>query len=306
MRVRVLGSAAGGGFPQWNCACRLCRGVREGTVRARLRTQESTAVSADGERWVLLNASPEIRSQIEAFRSLHPKAPRHTPIGAIVLTNGDLDHVLGLLSLRESQRLALYAAPCVRRGFLEGNSLARTLARFPGQVTWHDIAEAEEITLRDPAGEPLGLTLRAAPAPGRPPPHLKGHVADDPLESIGVLITETATSRRLAYIPGTAAITPPLRALMEGADAVFLDGTCWADDELIAQGLGTATSVSMGHVPVGGPGGSLAALAGLVAGRRVLIHLNNTNPLLDEDSAERRAAAAAGWDVAHDGMEMTL
>jgi pyrroloquinoline quinone biosynthesis protein B len=306
MQVRVLGSAAGGGFPQWNCACRNCRGVREGTLRATPRTQESIIASADGVRWVLLNASPEIRSQIEATPALHPRAPRHTPIAAIVLTNGDLDHVLGLLSLRESQPLAIYAAPCVRHGFTAGNSLYRTLERFPSQVTWRDIAAERDTVLHDAAGAPLGLVLRAAPAPGRPPPHLKGHVADDPLESIGVSLTEAATGRRLAYVPGTAAITPPLRALMDGADAAFLDGTCWSDDELIAQGLGTATATSMGHVPVGGPGGSLAALAGLVAGRRVLIHLNNTNPLLDEDSAERREAAAAGWEVAHDGMELTL
>ena len=306
MHVRVLGSAAGGGFPQWNCACRLCRGVREGTVKATPRTQESIAVSSDGERWVLLNASPEIRSQIESFPALHPKSKRHTPIGAIVLTNGDLDHVLGLLSLRESQPLVVHAAPAVRRGFTEDNSLARTLARFPGQVSWHDIAEGAEIALADAEGAPLGLSLAAAPAPGRPPPHLKGHVEDDPLESIGIALTETGTGRRLAYVPGTAAITPGLRALMDGADAVFLDGTCWSDDELIAQGLGTATATSMGHVPVGGPAGSLAALEGLKAGRRVLIHLNNTNPLLDEESAERREAERAGWAVAHDGMEIVL
>lgn len=275
-------------------------------MKATPRTQESTAVSADGERWVVLNTSPEIRGQIEAFPALHPKAPRHTPIGAIVLTNGDLDHVLGLLSLRESQPLVVYAAPCVRRGFTEGNSLARTLSRFPGQVTWHDIADGTDIPLADAEGAPLGLTLRAAPAPGRPPPHLKGHVEDDPLESIGIALTETETGRRLAYVPGTAAITPALRGLMDGADAVFLDGTCWSDDELIAQKLGTATSTSMGHVPVGGAGGSLAALEGLRAGRRVLIHLNNTNPLLDEESAERREAERAGWAVAHDGMEIVL
>lgn len=304
MRVRVLGSAAGGGFPQWNCGCRLCRGVREGTVRAKPRTQESVAVTSDGERWVLLNASPEIRAQIEAFPALHPKAERHTPIGAIVLTNGDLDHVLGLLSLREGQRLAVYAAACVRSGFTEGNRLARTLARFPGQVTWRDIAEGAEIALADPSGAPLGLALRAAPAPGRPPPHLKGDVPEDPLQSIGLRLTEGATGRSLAYVPGTAAITPALVSLMQGADLVFLDGTCWSDDELVAQGLGAATATSMGHLPVGGPSGSLAALAGLAAGRRVLIHLNNTNPLLDEESPERRAAEAAGWEIAEDGMEI--
>jgi pyrroloquinoline quinone biosynthesis protein B len=306
MRLRVLGSAAGGGFPQWNCGCRLCRGVRDGTVRARPRTQESLAVSADGERWVLLNASPEIRGQIEGFGALHPKAERHTPIGAIVLTNGDLDHVLGLFSLREGQRLAVYATEAVRRGFVEGNSLARTLARFPGQVSWRDIAEGAACALADPDGAPLGLTLHAAPAPGRPPPHLKGHVPEDPLESIGLRLVEAETGRSLAYVPGTAAITPALRALMEGADAVFLDGTCWSDDELIAQGLGSATATSMGHLPVGGPSGSLAALAGLAAGRRVLTHLNNTNPLLDEASQERRAAEAAGWEIAEDGLEIVL
>jgi pyrroloquinoline quinone biosynthesis protein B len=173
-------------------------------------------------------------------------------------------------------------------------------------VTWRDITAESEIVLADHAGTPLGLALSAAPAPGRPPPHLKGAIADDPLESIGIALTEAGTGRRLAYVPGTAMITAPLKALMDGADAVFLDGTCWSDDELIAQGLGKVTSRSMGHVPLSGTGGSLSALSRVVAGRRILIHLNNSNPLLDEDGAERREAAAAGWEVAHDGMELTL
>ena len=305
MRVRVPGSAAGGGFPQWNCGCRLCHGVRTGNVRARPRSQECTAVSADGDRWVLLNASPEIRAQIEAFPALHPRGSRHTPIAAIVLTSGDLDHVLGLLSLREGQRLAVYATEAVRRGFVEGNRLARTLERFPGQVLWRAIDDGPATELADPDGLPLGLTLTAAPAPGRPPPHLKGNVPDDPLENIGLALAD-AQGRRLAYVPGTAEITPKLEALMAGAEAVFLDGTCWSDDELIAQGLSQATARSMGHLPVGGPDGSLATLAGLAARRRILIHLNNTNPLLDEDSAERRAAEAAGWEIAEDGLEIVL
>lgn len=305
MFVRVLGSAAGGGFPQWNCGCRLCAGVRSGTIAAKPRLQESLAVSADGNRWVLLNASPDIRAQIEAFPPLHPKARRQTPIAAIVLTNGDLDHVLGLLSLREGQRLAVYATEPVRRGFLEGNSLARTLARFPHQIAWRRIGVGEEIPLADPEGVPIGLVLRAVPAPGRPPPHLQGEVSEDPLDTVGLSMSDQR-GRRLCYIPGTNAITPALRALAEGADALFLDGTFWSDDELIAGGLGSATARSMGHLPVGGPDGSLAALAGLAVGRRVLIHLNNTNPLLDEESPERRAAEAAGWEVAEDGMEMAL
>lgn len=305
MRVRVLGSAAGGGFPQWNCACRLCEGVRRGTLRAKPRTQESTAVSADGERWILLNASPEIRAQIEATPCLHPRAKRHSPIAAVVLTNGDLDHVLGLLSLREGQPLAVYATEPVRRGFVEGNTFARTLARFENQVVWRTIANGEEIPLADRDGRPLGLTLRACPAPGRPPPHLKGLGAEDPLETIAVALS-CKGRRRLCYVPGAAAITPDLRVFLDDADAIFFDGTFWSDDELIAGGLGTATARSMGHLPVGGPDGSLAALTGLAVGRRLLIHLNNTNPLLDEDSAERHEAETAGWQIAEDGMEITL
>lgn len=305
MFVRVLGSAAGGGFPQWNCGCRLCAGVRLGTIAAKPRLQESLALSADGRRWALLNASPDIRAQIEAFPPLYPKARRQTPIAAIVLTNGDLDHVLGLLSLREGQRLAVYATEPVRRGFVEGNSLARTLARVPHQIVWRPIAVGEDIPLADPEGVPLGLVMRAVPAPGRPPPHLQGEVAADPLDTVGLSVRD-GQGRRLCYVPGTSAITPALRALAEGADILFLDGTFWSDDELIAGGLGSATARSMGHLPVGGPDGSLAALAGLAVGRRVFIHLNNTNPLLDEESPERRAVESAGWEVAEDGMEMTL
>ncbi|MCS6854014.1 MAG: pyrroloquinoline quinone biosynthesis protein PqqB [Elioraea sp.] len=305
MFARVLGSAAGGGFPQWNCGCRLCVGVRSGTISAKPRLQESLALSADGDRWVLLNASPDIRAQIESFPALHPRAKRHTPIAAIVLTNGDLDHVLGLLSLREGQRLAVYATDPVRRGFLEGNTLARTLARFPDQVVWRRLTVGDDIPLADPDGVPVGLALRAAPAPGRPPPHLEGEAQEDPLDTVGLSVRD-GRGRRLCYIPGTRAITPALRALADGADILFLDGTFWSDDELIAGGLGSATARSMGHLPVGGPDGSLALLAGLAVGRRVLIHLNNTNPLLDEDSPERAAAVSAGWDVAEDGMEIVL
>lgn len=305
MQVRVLGSAVGGGFPQWNCACRLCEGVRRGTLRAKPRTQESTAVSADGERWVLLNASPEIRAQIEATPSLHPRAKRRSPIAAVVLTNGDLDHVLGLLSLREGQPLAVYATEPVRPGLGDGNTFARTLARSENQVVWRTIADGEEIPLADRDGRPLGLSLRACPVPGRPPPHLKGLALEDPLETIAVALSCNGR-RRLCYVPGAAAITPDLRAFLDDADAIFFDGTFWSDDELIAEGVGTATARSMGHLPVGEPYGSLAALRGLSVGRRLLSHLNNTNPPLDEDSAERHAAETAGWQIAEDGMEMTL
>jgi pyrroloquinoline quinone biosynthesis protein B len=304
--IRVLGSAAGGGFPQWNCGCPNCRGVRAGTIRAQPRTQESVAVSADAEAWFLLNASPEIRQQIERFPPLHPRGPRHSPIAGVVLTNGDLDHCLGLLSLRESHPITVYATDRVRHGFTEGNVLYRTLERFPGQVTWRMLKPGyqEELTRAD--GGPSGVTVEPVAAPGKPPVHLVGAVEPDPEDNVGLVLREIATGRVLAYVPGAASLSPALAAILEAADAVFFDGTFWASDELPAGGLGDKRAEAMGHLPVGGAGGSLAVLRGLRAARKVYIHLNNTNPLLRDDSPERAAVAAAGWEVAHDGLEVAL
>jgi pyrroloquinoline quinone biosynthesis protein B len=297
--IRVLGSAAGGGFPQWNCGCANCRGVREGTIRARARTQESVAVSADGRAWLLLNASPEIRAQIESFPPLHPRAPRHSPIAGILLTNGDLDHCLGLLSLRESHPLIVYATDAVRRGFTEGNVLYRTLERFPGQVTWRPLKAGHEETVE-------GLAVEAVPVPGKPPIHLEGRAGPHPEDNIGVRIRESATGRRLAYFSGVGAVTPSVLDALGDADCVFFDGTFWTSDELPAQGLGDKRAEAMAHLPVSGPAGSLATLAKLGARRRIYIHVNNTNPLLRDDSPERAAVVAAGWEVAEDGMEIVL
>jgi pyrroloquinoline quinone biosynthesis protein B len=299
MLVRVLGSAAGGGFPQWNCGCPNCRGVRSGTVRATARTQECVAVSADGDGWLLLNCSPEIRAQIESFPGLHPRGPRDSPIAALLLTNGDLDHCLGLLSLRESHPIVVYATEPVRRGFVEDNVLYRTLERFPGQVTWRALKAGREEALNGLAIEPLAV-------PGKPPVHLERRAPADPEQNIGVRIRERASGRVLTYLSAAAAVTSDVRRAIEGADLVFFDGTFWSSDELPGQGLGTKRAEDMAHLPVGGPGGSLAALAGVRAGRRVYIHINNTNPILREDSAERDAVVAAGWEVAWDGMEVRL
>jgi pyrroloquinoline quinone biosynthesis protein B len=299
MLVRVLGSAAGGGFPQWNCGCPNCRGVRTGTVRATARTQECVAVSADGDGWLLLNCSPEIRAQIESFPGLHPRGPRDSPIAALLLTNGDLDHCLGLLSLRESHPLVVYATEPVRRGFVEDNVLYRTLERFPGQVTWRTLKTGREEEMAGLAIEPLAV-------PGKPPVHLERRAPADPEQNIGVRIRERATGRVLTYLSAAAGVTPEVRRAIEGADLVFFDGTFWSSDELPGQGLGTKRAEDMAHLPVGGPAGSLAALAGVRAGRRVYIHVNNTNPILREDSAERAAVVAAGWEVAWDGMEVRL
>jgi pyrroloquinoline quinone biosynthesis protein B len=306
VRIRVLGSAAGGGFPQWNCGCPNCRGVRSGTVRATPRRQESVAVSSDQKGWLLLNASPEIREQIESFPGLHPQAPRHSPIHAIVLTNGDLDHTLGLLSLRESHPLVVYATERVRRGFTEDNVLYRTLQRFPEQVTWRPLKLGSEEEVVGVDGRGSGLLVEAVPVPGKLPIHLERQGAPDPEDNIGLRIREAGTGRRLAYFPAAGGVTPMVEKALHDADCVFFDGTFWSPDELPAQGLGTKRADDMAHLPVGGGGGSLAALRGLRTARRVYIHVNNTNPLLREDSAERKEAQAAGWEIAWDGMEVSL
>jgi pyrroloquinoline quinone biosynthesis protein B len=307
LRIRVLGSAAGGGFPQWNCGCPNCEGVRAGSIRAVARRQESVAVSADGLTWFLLNASPEIREQIESFRALWPRAPRHSPIGGIVLTNGDLDHGLGLLSLRESHPLTLYATEAVRRGFTEGNVLYRTLQRFEGQVTWRRLV----LGAPTPLGEgDAALTLTPFSVPGKRPIHLEGPGSGPATDedNVGLLIRATtpAGARTLAYVPAAAAWTETLDRMLAEADAVFFDGTFWSSAEMSTTGVGTKRAEDMAHLPVGGAAGGLARLAALRAPRRVLIHINNTNPLLREDSAERRQTEAAGVEVAFDGMELVL
>ncbi len=300
MRIRVLGSAAGGGFPQWNCGCPNCAGVRRGTIRARARTQECVAVSAGGSEWILLNASPEVRAQIESFAELHPRGPRHSPIAGIVLTSGDLDHCLGLLSLRESQPIAVYATEAVRRGFTERNVLYRTLERFPEQVTWRPLALGKEASLS------AGLTVEAVAAPGKLPIHLEGTGAPGGEENVGLRIREVGSGRVLAYFSGSGGVTAGMRGALDGADCVFFDGTFWSSTELRDLGLGAKRAEEMAHLPIGGPGGSLAALSGVRAKRRIFIHLNNTNPVLREDSAEAAEAAAAGWEIAADGMEVSL
>jgi pyrroloquinoline quinone biosynthesis protein B len=270
------------------------------------RTQESVAVSADGTRWVLLNCSPEIRSQIESFVGLHPRAPRHSPIEAIVLTNGDLDHTLGLLSLRESHPLVVYATERVRAGFTEGNVLYRTLERFHGQVTWRTLVPGREMPLAGADGGIGGLVIEAVSVPGKQPIHLEHHGSGDPRDNVGLKIRDTATGKRLAYFPAAGGLTAEVRTALAAADCVFFDGTFWSSDELPARGLGAKRAEDMAHLPVGGAGGSLAELRGLAVGRRVFIHINNTNPLLRDDSAERKEAEAAGWEIAFDGMEVTL
>jgi pyrroloquinoline quinone biosynthesis protein B len=300
VQVRVLGSAAGGGFPQWNCGCDNCAAVRRGEPGFQARSQESVAVSSDGASWFLLNVSPEVRAQLESCAALGPRAARHSPITGLVLTNGDLDHCLGLLSLRESHPLVVYATESVRAGFSTGNVLYRTLERFAGQVTWPGLALERERPLGD-----TGLHVTAIPTPGKLPLHLEGMRQPSLEDNIGLVIRDAASGGRLAYFSGVAGPSEAVTRAIAGADAVFFDGTFWSSEELIVAGLGRRRAEDMAHWPVGGPEGSLAFLA-RQPGRRILIHINNTNPILREGSAERRALAAVGIEVATDGMELRL
>ncbi len=309
LRVVVLGSAAGGGFPQWNSAGPGCRRARGGDPAAKPRTQASVAVSADDRRWALLNAAPELRLQVEAISALHPDpagdAVRHSPIAAVVLTGGEVDTVAGLLSMRERQPFALYAASPTL-AVLDANPIFGVLdsAVVPRRALAPDVPEA----LADAAGTPLGLTVEAFTVPGKVPLFLERSGADpgraEAGETLGLRIT--AGGEALVFVPSCAAMTDALRVKLDGAGAVLFDGTLFRDDEMLRAGAGTKTGARMGHMSIDGPDGTIAALAGLRIGRRVLIHLNNTNPVLLDDGPERAHVAAAGWEVAHDGMEFTL
>jgi pyrroloquinoline quinone biosynthesis protein B len=255
--------------------------------------------------WFLVNASPDIHRQIQASPDLWPREGRATPIHGVVLTNGDLDHTLGLFSLRESTPLALYATGTVRRGLVEGNTIFRTLERFPGQTTWHPLALDAAVPLLGPGGEPTGVTVTAVSLPGKVPKHLEGLAPPSPEDNVGLWVHDARTGKRLVVATAAGAAGDYV-ARMDGADACLFDGTFWASDELPRLGLGTARAEDMAHLPIGGEGGSLAALAGLRAGRKVFTHVNNTNPILVEGSPERRAVEAAGWEVAHDGLEIAL
>jgi len=303
MRAIVIGSAAGGGFPQWNCGCPNCVGVRAGRADLQGRTQDSVAFTSNGDRFALVNASPDILAQIKATPALWPKAPRHTPIGAVVLTNGDMDHVLGLFSLRESQPLALYATPPVWNG-LEASVLIRTLKRFEGQVVFRPIAIGEEVDLADAAGEPLGIRMRAFAAPGKLPVHLMGHAAASPEDNVGLSLRNAdGTGGAIAYAAACASLDGVDLADLARHGAVLFDGTFYREDELVRLGLSKAVAKDMAHLTISGPNGSLEATKSMRKPRKIYTHVNNTNPVL-ADTEERRTVLEAGWEIAFDGMEI--
>jgi pyrroloquinoline quinone biosynthesis protein B len=297
LRAIVLGAGAGGGFPQWNSAGPGCLRSRAGDPAALPRTQASIAVSADGERWLLVNASPDLRQQIAATPALHPRqgALRHSPVAAVLLTGAEVDTIAGLLHLRERQAFALLAAPPTL-AVLDANPIFRALN--PDFVTRRAI-------LPDEAFELLGLRVTTYAVPGKVPLFAEGAgdpgVAEDG-EALGVALS--AGGGTLHYIPGCAMMTGALRARLAGAACVLFDGTLFTDDEMIRLGAGPKTGRRMGHMPMTGPGSTLEAFAAIPVARRIFVHVNNTNPALLSDSPERAHLAAAGWEVAEDGMEV--
>ncbi|HZP85434.1 MAG TPA: pyrroloquinoline quinone biosynthesis protein PqqB [Burkholderiales bacterium] len=304
MRVRVLGAAAGGGFPQWNCNCRNCAGVRTGAVRAHARTQSSICVSSDGVNWVLFNASPDLLAQIKSFPALQPgRAIRDTGIRAIVLVDGQIDHTTGLLMLREGKPLEIWCTDMVREDLTSGNPLFKILGHYAG-VNVHRLPIEPGNAFSIDGIEHLQFTSVAlkSKAPPYSPHRDNPHDGDN----VGIRITDTRGGRKLFYAPGLGEIEPHLEPLLREADVVMVDGTFWTDDEMIRLGISKKHARDIGHLPQSGDGGMIEVLRPLRASRKILIHINNTNPILDEDSAERAQLTAAGIEVAYDGMDVQL
>jgi pyrroloquinoline quinone biosynthesis protein B len=305
MRIRVLGSSAGGGFPQWNCNCPNCDGFRRGTLKARARTQSSIAISADGGDWLLVNASPDILTQIRDNPELQPaRAIRDSGIAAVLLIDAQIDHVTGLLMLRERQTpLPLLATPEVFSDISSGFPITGILSHYCGVQRQELPIDGSTVNV---PGLP-GLQVQTVSLSSKPPPYSPFRGNPRPGDNIGLLITNPATQQRAFYAPGLAEVTPALIELMSGCAVVLIDGTFWTDDEMQRLGLSPKAALDMGHLPQSGPGGMIEQLDQLPAGvRKVLIHINNTNPMLVEDSDERAELTAHGIEVAHDGMDITF
>ncbi|WP_371228128.1 pyrroloquinoline quinone biosynthesis protein PqqB [Roseovarius sp. 2305UL8-3] len=294
MRFLVLGAAAGGGLPQWNCGCPNCKDARSGRIAS--ASQSSLAVSIDGRAWAILNTSPDIRAQMQACPSMHPRTLRDTPLTSVLLTNGDIDHIAGLLSLREQTPFTLFATSEILRVLAENRVFdavsTEKVARNPVEIG-HDFALLP------------GLDARVFAVPGKVPLFMEGENVKTDLvgeQTVGVRLSDGDTTAY--YIPGCADVTQDLLNMLADADQLFFDGTLWRDDEMILSGTGTKTARRMGHISISGPEGSVARLAGLKA-QKTFIHINNTNPVWQPGSAERAFVMESGWRVAADGMEIT-
>ena len=307
--IEILGSAAGGGFPQWNCNCRNCQSSRAGTFQGKARTQTQVAVTSDNQHYFLLNASPDLRLQIEASPSLHPRSgQRDSPIGGVVLTSADIDQIAGLMSLRELQPFRVYSTPALRHILQQDNSMFGMLNRVPDQVSWQEITPGRSFSLLDAAGAQSGISCEAFSVGSSYPAYVSAQRAASfkSEEALLGLIMQSSSGKKLAYMPAVPAIDEALLKRLESADLLLFDGTFWSDDELIrVQGSG-ATAHEMGHIPVSGADGSLRKLAGLRHPRKVFIHINNTNPMLDESGPQYREVRDAGWEIAEDGWNLDL
>ena len=308
MLIKVLGASAGGGFPQWNCNGPMSAGARAGKAGFVPRTQSSLAVSADGKQWVLLNCSPDLRQQLAATPELwpDPNGPaRNTPIRAVIVTNADVDHIIGLINLREGTPFTIYGSDRV---------LATIDANSVFNVCNPEIVPRLRLPLDQPQaitdqGDDLGLTVEAFAVPGKIALFLEdtsdqASFGSREGDTIGLKVTETATGRYFYYVPGCAEVDPPLADRLRGAPLVFFDGTLFTDDEMIRQGLLNKTGARMGHISISGSNGSIAAFKDLGVKRKIYVHINNSNPVLDDNSSERKVAETAGWEVGYDGMEI--
>ncbi|WP_280155892.1 pyrroloquinoline quinone biosynthesis protein PqqB [Piscinibacter sp. XHJ-5] len=314
MHALVLGSAAGGGFPQWNCNCTLCARARRGDESLSTRTQSSVAVSDDGLSWILLNASPDIAQQVHDNPQLHPRGGgRDTPIRAVILLDAHLDHVAGLLSLREGPPLHLYCTPAVMDDLTHVLRIVPVLRSYC-DVQWHPIPVGDGQT--DATFAVAGcvdLCFHAIALEGKAPPYSPRRAARGTGDTIALDVVDRRSGRRLFYAPGLARVGPRELGWMRAADCVLADGTFWCEEEMPEAGLSRKTARDMGHLPqrdrlIDGAlqRGMMTVLAGLPARHKLLVHINNTNPILDPDSPERRELERHGIEVAHDGMEIVL
>jgi pyrroloquinoline quinone biosynthesis protein B len=308
LRVVVLGAAAGGGVPQWNCGCPICLAAR--TEHPELQsTQAAIAISADGDHWFLINASPDLRQQLIATPQLHPKAGklRHSPISGVILTNGEIDAIAGLLSMREGWPFTIYAHPKVL-SILKANSIFNVLNEKNVRRQPVEVDETFEPTLPD--GSPSGIEILPFAVPGKSAWYLEEEgdpAGDDGAgDTIGLRVGDKATGRYFYFVAACAAVNDNLKSRLAGAPLIFFDGTVWRDDELVAAGLGNKTGQGMGHIAMSGDRGAIESLAGLDIGRKIFLHINNSNPALLRGSAERKIAERAGWQIPADGTEITL
>jgi len=297
VRVRVLGSAAGGGLPQWNCRCATCEAARGGE-RARPRTQSSLAIRGEDGPWFLVNASPDLRQQIETLTRGHVDDVRAPPIAGVLLTDAEIDHTAGLLLLRESAApVRVFGAAGVERALTDGFPVVPMLERYCG-IEWQTLEPGRQQPL-----DGSDLVVEPFPSGGDAPRYLGSDVE---LEASGLIVRDRVTGGVVTYVPGLATLDESVIARFAESDLVLVDGTFWHDDDLTQMGISDRTARDMGHTPLAGPGGTLDALAGLERPRKVLVHINNTNPILFEDSAERDEVVRAGVEVAYDGLEIEL